>query len=275
MARAAIIASVRGAGPLRRPAADAVGLAWYASRPARERLRAAHNHQRLDPRLDAAAARRLARRSYREYVRMIANSIWAEALSGADILQRVRVVGRENLAAAPSGGVLTLCHFGNWDIAASGALALGLPMTTVMAQIISPAFTWMVAVSRRSKGFELFTPQQAARGLVRALRHHRFVALMADVPEAGPTVTVRYCGGDVRFSAVPARLAAALGTPVIPVACWREDGHWVLQIHAALPVGRDDEDAAVMSRVAQVLEPPVRRHPEQWYPFHEVYDDGG
>ena len=272
--RALIVAGVRSLGPLRRPVAELTGALWYASRPRAERRRTASNHRRLNPALGAKAAERLARRSFHEYVAMILDSIWADALHDADIMRRVHVIGRENLEVGERRGILTISHFGNWDMAASVALAMGLQMTTVMAQIISPALTDMVMLSRHMKGLELYTPRQAARGLLRALRRGRFVALMADVPEAGPTVIVPYCGGDVRFSAVPARLALATGAAILPVACWRESDHWVLEIHPPVQVDPGDGETAVMARVAQVLEPAVRRHPEQWYPFHDVYADG-
>jgi len=130
----------------------------------------------------------------------------------------------------------------------------------------------MVELSRARKGFELFTPQQAARGLARALRRARLVALMVDVPEAGPTVTVRFCGGPVRMSAVPARLAAAARKPIIPVACWRQPPGWLMQFYPPISAaGATDEET--MARIAAVLEPEIRRHPEQWYPFHDVYAD--
>lgn len=271
LGRSAIVGATRGLGPLRGPLATTIGAAWHASRSPQERRRAARNFRRLNPALDLDAARRLARRSYRQYVEMIADSIWADALPNERILQVVHVTGREHLDTGGRGGILAISHFGNWDMAASAALALGVRMTTVMARIITPGLTRMVALSRQRKGLELFTPQQAARGLLRALRHGRFVALMVDIPEAGPTVTVPYCGGDVRFSAVPARLAAATGAPLLPVACWREGDHWMLEIQPPMETTPDDDDTAVMSRLAATLEPYVRRHPQQWYPFHEVY----
>jgi lauroyl/myristoyl acyltransferase len=48
----------------------------------------------------------------------------------------------------------------------------------------------------------------------------------------------------------------------------------VLEIHPPVTVDPEEGEAVLMTRVAQVLEPAVRRHPEQWYPFHDVYVDG-
>ena len=268
----AISGSVRALGPLRRPLAAAVALTWYAKQPAQVRRRAADNHRRLTPTLNAAQAQARARASYFEYVVMILDGIRVEPLSDGELRDVVDVEGAENVAGGT--GIMVTSHFGNWDIGMSTAHALGLPMTTVMAAIGSPTITSLVELSRHRKDFELFGPEQAARGLLRALRRGRWLGLMLDVPEAGPTVVVPFCGGMVNVSAVPARLAAATGIPIVPAACWREAARWRVRIHPPLLVARHDDEATVMAAVARTLEPEIRRHPEQWYPFHEVYKDG-
>jgi len=258
-------------GPLRSPAAAVVGAGWYARLSSEERVRAAANHHRLQPDLDHAAAAALARHSYQEYVRMIMDSMWAEPLPSSEVLKFFRVRGAEHLNVGDRGSMVVLPHFGNWDVAASASLGLGLHLSTVMAPVVSRGVTEMVTLSRQRKGLEIFTVRQAARGLFRALRRGRTVALMLDVPEAGPTVVVPFCGGAVRCSAVPARLAAATGAPILPVTCWRDGRGWALDIHP--PVDLDGDDAAVIGRVAAQVEPAIRAHPEQWYPFHHVYAD--
>lgn len=202
---------------------------------------------------------------------MIADSMWVEPLTSQETLAMFRVQGAEHLNVGDRPKMVVLPHFGNWDMAASASLGLGLHLSTVMAPVVSPGITEMVALSRQRKGLEIFTVRQAARGLFRALRRGRTVALMLDVPEAGPTVVVPFCGGPVRCSAVPARLAAATGAAILPVTCRREHSGWALEIHAA--VALDGDDAAVMGRVASQVEPAIRAHPEQWYPFHHVYAD--
>ncbi|MBV8529577.1 MAG: lysophospholipid acyltransferase family protein, partial [Candidatus Dormibacteraeota bacterium] len=210
----AIIGSVRALGPLRRPLAGLAGLAWYAGQPATVRHRAADNHRRLEPGLSAAQAQGRARASYFQYLAMILDGVRVERLSDAQLREAVDIEGAENVAGG--NGIMVTSHFGNWDIGMSTAHALGLPMTTVMAAIGSTTVTSLVELSRHRKDFELFTPRQAARGLLRALRRGRWVGLMLDVPEAGPTVVVPFCGGMVRVSSVPARLAAATSIPIVP-----------------------------------------------------------
>jgi phosphatidylinositol dimannoside acyltransferase len=271
VALAALTRVTRAIGPLRSPVAAVVGARWYARLTPAERVRAAANHHRLQPRLGYKDAAALARHSYQEYVRMIADSMWAEPLTSAETLALFQVQGAEHLDVGDRAAMVVLPHFGNWDIAASASLGLGLHLSTVMAPVVSPGITEMVALSRQRKGLEIFTVRQAARGLFRALRRGRTVALMLDVPEAGPTVVVPFCGGPVRCSAVPARLAAATGAAILPVTCRREGRGWALEIHPA--VSLEGGDAAVMARVAAQVEPAIRARPEQWYPFHHVYAD--
>jgi KDO2-lipid IV(A) lauroyltransferase len=270
VALAAVSRTIALLGPFRRDLSDLIGMAWYASRSPADRRRTAANHRRANPVLSEHDARALARRSHRAYAGMIIDSVWAEPLTPEQVAGRVFVRGRERLQG---GAVVAIAHFGNWDMAASGASALGLPVTTVMGAVVSPFWTRLVAWSRERKGIELYTPERAARGLVRALRRGRMVGLMADVPEAGPTVTVPYCGGMVRFSAVPARLARSTGGPLLPMVCWRAGSGWVVDVGVPVAVTGDDDDATLMARVAAALEPHVLRRPEQWYPFHDVYED--
>ena len=234
------------------------------------------NHRRLSPGIDEREVRRRGRRSYREYGRTIADFLWAIDLDAATVARRSRVDGLSHvraLQAEGKGAILTLSHFGNWDMAANIALSIGVPLTTVMAPFGPPPITELVVWARESNMLEVFTADGAARGLIRAVRRGRFVCLLCDIPGAGPTVTVDYCGGPVVFSAAPSWLARVTGAPLLPADCRREAGGYTAHIHTPITAGRDEDDTAVMQRVASALEGAVRRHPEQWYPFGEVYTD--
>jgi KDO2-lipid IV(A) lauroyltransferase len=268
----------RALGPLRYPVADGIAMCVYAADPGR-RHRAARNHRRLDPHIDEREARRRARRSFREYGRTTADFIWANGMDDATIRRHSVVHGMEHIRAARDagrGGVITLSHFGNWDMAANAAIALDTPLTTVMAPLGPDAFTDLVLWARQRNQLEVHTPRNAARSLLRALRANRCVGILCDIPGAGPTVDVDYCGGPVPFSSVPAWLALRTGAPLLPADCTRhQDGRYEIVIHPPVPVGEGDDEQAVMQRVARVLEPAVLARPEQWYPFGAVYSDAG
>jgi KDO2-lipid IV(A) lauroyltransferase len=177
---------------------------------------------------------------------------------------------------AGRGGVITLSHYGNWDMAANAAIAMGTPLTTVMAPLGPEGFTDLVLWARQRNQLEVYTPRNAARGLLRALQRNRCVGILCDIPGAGPTVEVDYCGGPVPFSAVPAWLAKRTGAPLMPADCTRRrHGRYEIVIHPPVPVEPGDSETAVMQRLARVLERAVLDRPAQWYPFGPVYADAG
>lgn len=272
----AAVGLARGLGPLRYPVADGIAMAVYALDRERRR-RTAHNHRRLAPGIDEREARRRARRSFREYGRTTADFIWANGMSDAGIRRHSVVHGMEHVRAAREagrGGVITMSHYGNWDMGATAAVALDTPVTTVMAPLGPKSFTDLVVWARQRNQLEVYTPHNALRGLLRALQANRIVGLLCDIPGAGPTVDVEYCGGPVPFSAVPAWLARRTGAPLLPAECTRfEHGLHEIVIHPPVAIAGGDDERAVMQRVATVLEQAVLRRPAQWYPFGPVYSD--
>jgi lauroyl/myristoyl acyltransferase len=266
----------RGLGRGRYRVADAVGMGVYLAQPDR-RHRAAANHLRRDPRIDGREARRRARASFREYARTCVDFFWASGLDAEETLANATVSGLEHLREAQrkgTGAVITTTHFGNWDMGATVSAAIGIPLTTVMGRIGPDWSTSAARWLRRRQRLEVFSPDEAARGLMRALRQGRFVALLCDIPAAGPTVVVDYCGGPAVFSAVPARLAAKTGAPLIPVECRREAAGYRVIVHEPVDSRPDVPEQVVTQDVARVFEKAVDEAPVQWYPFAEVWVDG-
>lgn len=267
--------ALRALGPLRYPLADVSGSIAYAGRPAARR-RTAANHRRRAPSISEREARRLALASYREYMRTAFDFLWVNAVPRHDLLRSGSFRGLDTVRdalAGEHGCVLALTHFGSWDMAGALAVALDVPITSVMAPVGSRRVTDLVVWARERMGFEIFTAENALRGLLRALRRGRCVALLCDVVFAGPTVEVTYCGGPVRFSAVPAWLAIRTGAPLIPVDCFRARGAYHAEVHEPLLPAEGETEQQLMQRVAIVLERAVARRPEQWYPFGGVFTD--
>ncbi len=267
---------LRAIGKRRYAIADAAGAVTYALQPPRKRRLCAHLHSRAAGGLTEVEARRRARASYRNYARMIIDTIWIHAIGLDEMFEHGQIEGVENLhntRDAGRGGILALAHFGSWDIAASMALAAGHPVTTVMAPVGTPSITALVAWSRKAKQMELYAPAAAARGLLRALRQGRWVAILVDIPEGGPTTEVEFCRGPVEFSTGPAFLARLSGAPLVPISCWRTPSGYQVHVREPFHPGPDDDEHSLTQKLAAILEPDVHRLPEQWYPFNPIYTD--
>lgn len=267
--------ALRALGSNRYALADLIGTCLYW-RSARARRRCAANHRRLDPSLDQRSARRRALGSFRNYARTSVDFVWQYGVSSHEMDRHFRAYGLEHAWKAldtTGGGAFALAHFGSWDVAAGCALASGLRVTTVMAPVGSDLVTSIAAWARRQQDLEVLPSSNAARGLIRAVRRGRFAAILSDIPERGETVAVDFCGGSVAFSTAAAWLGRVAHVPVMPVECWRIGGLYRLVVHEPVLVEPGDSDAVVMQRVATVLERAIRRAPEWWYPFGDVYLD--
>lgn len=261
--------------------ADGLGLAIYARASPARRQRCADNHHRLDPSITPEEARRRARGSYREFMRLSFDFMWEYAVSSQRMRRHYTVRGLEHVWRAMSegkGGIFVLAHYGSWDVAAACALSMDVPLTTVMTKVgNSELATRIAAWARRHQDMEvLIAGRGAARDLISAVRRRRFDAILADIPEHGGRVLVEFCGGPVNFSSGPAWISRTTGAPILCVDCFRNrDGRYRMVIHPPDFVRPGDTDRDVMQRVARTLEEQIRRLPTQWYPFGRVYEDTG
>ncbi len=262
----------RALGPVRFLVPDAAAAITCLTRPDQVAACAAR-HRRADPSLGLGASRARARASYREYYRTCVDLVWASGMSTEAVRRRSGGRGHENWRRAQrehGAGIFCLAHHGNWDMAASIALAEGLALTTVMREF-TPAFVNRIIVwTRERRGLEVFTPGRAARGLLHALRGGRFLALLVDIPEGGSTMEVHFRGGPVLFSTGPAELSRHTGCPLLPVACFRQDGRYRIVIDEPVPPG---SVAEMTQRLADRLDALMAGTPEQWYPFNPVWTD--
>jgi lauroyl/myristoyl acyltransferase len=264
---------LRALGSGRYVIGDVIGTCIYAGSPA-SRRRCAANHRVLDPTLDEPAARRRALASFRNYARTSVDFVWQYGVPAYAMHRHFRAYGLEHAHAAieeHGGGVFALAHFGSWDVAASCGYASGLRVTAVMAPVGPDLVTRIAAWARRKTDLEVLVSSNAARGLIRAVRHGRFAAILSDSPDRGDTVVVDFCGGKVEFSTAAAWLGRVAKVPVLPVDCWRYKGKYRLVVHPPVVIDPGDSDADVTQRIATGLEAAIRSHPEWWYPFGEIY----
>jgi len=130
-------------------------------------------------------------------------------------------------------------------------------------------------------GVTLLPPDKAVRRLLRALKHREMIAVVIDtgVHENGG-VPVKFCGHDTLFPAGPAWLARLSGAPLVFGTGIRLSGNrYVLEVsEPVLPERTKDaaRDLQVMTqKVVDIFEKYVRRYPDQWYIFRDMWPRNG
>lgn len=261
------------------------GTVWYYGWP-RGRRSMYRNYARVLGDASPADIRRMAKRSLINYCRYLADFVRFPSLSRDQIVELV--TGRESFAALDStlargkGAIIVCTHFGNWDIGAGAASARGYPVTVVAETFSDPRLDRMVLDSRERLGMNVIKMEKAGPSMLRVLKQNGLLALLIDRPVPGQGVRVKFFGEDVEVPAGPARLALRSGAAVVPTAFRRVSPSGIaVETLTDFSVdwqvtGDEDED---VRRITQAImashEGFIRRYPEQWYMFRELWPRDG
>jgi KDO2-lipid IV(A) lauroyltransferase len=187
--------------------------------------------------------------------------------------------GEEQLQRAASTGrgvILATAHLGSWEMA---AMFLARRSHRVTLVSIPEEIGWLGRLRSRIRTAQhhdeilLGGSPMAAIELMNRLRAGEFVGVQLDRATDGTSASVPFCGHLLRMPRGPARLAHATGASILPVfALSREDGRYDLVIEEPIdPTGLDE--AAILARLAALLERYVRNYPEQWLMMQDPWDD--
>jgi lauroyl/myristoyl acyltransferase len=270
-------------GRVRYGAARLAGEVGFAIQP-RLRRQAIENYAAvLGLPESAPEARRVAREAVVGYTKLMADFLLLPRLRSADILERVRVRGLENIRTvleAGHGAIAVTPHFGNWDMAAAAAVASGLTVTAVTDRFGDGQMNEKVVASRQRFGMKVVpVGVSAGKAVLTALRRNEVVALVCDLPKEGRNILVDLAGQSALVPAGPALLSLRAGAPVVPIVCRRmPDNRYDLEIQAPVeftPSGDSERDVprlaqAIMDRFDALL----RSTPEQWYLFSPMWTRG-
>jgi KDO2-lipid IV(A) lauroyltransferase len=187
--------------------------------------------------------------------------------------------GREHLVAAAAehrGVILVTAHLGSWEMAARFMADEARSLTLVSApEEIGYLGDLRSAIRSGQRHDELLLGRDPMAGLelLQRLRSGGMVGMQLDRAVGSSYTSVPFCGGRIRMPRGPARLAHASEALLVPVyATLAEGGGYDLVIEPPIdPRGLDE--AALMDRLARLLERVVRSHPEQWLMMQDPWDD--
>jgi phosphatidylinositol dimannoside acyltransferase len=183
---------------------------------------------------------------------------------------------REAIAAG-KGLILVTAHFGRFERMTHYVAGLGVTLTLPVERLHPPALFDLVSRLRTRRGFTLVPADLGLRPPLRGLQRGHVVALFADWDSTGHGVEVPFFGRPARLPAGPALLAVRTGAPLF-VAFGVDDPRAGLVravVEPPLPVRRGGDLEAdtrhATELLASALERGIRRFPDQWVMFHDVW----
>jgi lauroyl/myristoyl acyltransferase len=257
------------------PISDVFYLLWNSKR---EIARRNHAHILGRPQ-DDELVRHMAHRTFRHFGRYIVELLAVQGWSLDSMRDRIDVEGVENFEAAErlgKGVIFASAHMGAVEVASALALVRDFKITAVADRLPRMLMEWLVAC-RSKMGVEILPAEGAGMALVRRLRRREMVAMVVDLgADVADSLPVRFFGREARFPAGPARLARLSGAPIVfGWAARKPAGRYVAYVsepilsHPSLDAGEDTR--RITERIVAEFEAAVRRHPEQWYVFRDMW----
>ncbi|MCD4790669.1 MAG: lysophospholipid acyltransferase family protein [Bacteroidales bacterium] len=198
--------------------------------------------------------------------------------SKEDILQKVRIKGKENLLntiKSPKGLIMISAHIGNWEM---GHLFVSIYIQKLLLVVVQnqPVFIELIIHKlRTSTGNTIISKKGAMIKLVRTLRKGKMIGLLIDQGTSRREgVDVTFFGHKTNATYAASLLAARYDCPVLPVYCIREsDAKLTVVVEPPLKLHKTDDMRSDLQTNTQIMtdsvEKIIRLYPEQWLWFHK------
>ena len=241
-------------------------------------LRRATDNMRqvLGPQADPRDARRMTRLAFANYARYMVDLVRLPHLKSRELVDNIRVEGWEHVDAAyrlGKGVVFATGHIGSWDMAGAVFAAHGRPVSALVETLKPARWNERVQRTRLAAGVKAIPIENGLREMLTALRKQEALAVLVDRPLVSDGVSVTFFGRSTRVPGGAATLALRTGSPVVPAALVRDPRGNGYLAHIGPPiVGENGDDASmVMQRIMSWLEGIIRRYPDQWFMFRQMW----
>ncbi len=177
--------------------------------------------------------------------------------------------------------IVITAHYGNWELAAtSWAHHFGNPMVSIMRPFDNPKIGEYILSSRESDVHESIPKSGGIRGVLKALKQGKTVAILADQHASSVEgVEATFFGHPCRAHSSPALLHLKTGIPLVPMLTRRKDDklNFEFVIGPAIqytPTGDKEKDIQAITQLYTTgLEKLIAEEPTQWMWTHRRWLD--
>jgi KDO2-lipid IV(A) lauroyltransferase len=171
------------------------------------------------------------------------------------------------------GLIVTVSHFGNWELMGLAAAKEGFPLHAVARPVKNPYVYAYIKRLRRLAGFHSIEKAGAARSVIKLLKHNQMVAILIDQHERQGGIWVDFFGRKASTTSLPALLALKYDVPVIPTFFYRgKPDFFVLSFGEPFPlIGTGNYESDLLANTQQYvrhIESEIRKRPGDWLWMH-------
>ena len=217
--------------------------------------------------------RKIAKNAYRNIGRGFVEYAMFPALSKKDLEKIVEFKGFEHLDKAlqnKNGSVLVTGHFGSWELMGAAISRRGYPIDFLVGEQRNILVDNMMNDYRQLMGIRIIKKGVATRGVIKALRNNRFVAMLSDQDAGTDGTLIDFFGYPASTPKGPAAFALKTGAPIIMGFIIRENNKRqkvILEepIYIKKSKNKDEDIKNLTQAYTSRLEEYVSKYPDHWF----------
>ena len=187
------------------------------------------NLKRAFPDLPPAHRRKMARGAYFNLAIVGMEMLRARHLDRDEVIELVHLEPESEalcheLMKEGRGVVFVSGHYGNWELMAARAAAVGYPSAVIVQEQRNPLFDRDLAETRSRIGFNLVGRGAAVRGVLKVLREGGAAMILADQDAGREGLFVDFFGVPASTYRGPAQFCVHSGAPLVGGWIHRETG---------------------------------------------------
>lgn len=227
----------------------------------------------------------LARRSYANLGRSLVEILLMQKAGEEYYERHISFTGVEHVESAlkDGKGVLAVTgHFGSWEVMAAAWCRKGYPLDLLVGHQKNKKVDAKFNELRANQGLGLIPLDQALRGVLRALKNNRIVALLGDQDaRRGAGVQVEFFGQPTSVHQGAALFSIKSGARLICPFILRKgrglDHEVFIEPHIEFEAeGKRDEDIKTLTQLhTERLEAWIRKYPDHWFWGHKRWKSTG
>jgi KDO2-lipid IV(A) lauroyltransferase len=224
----------------------------------------------------AGELKRIAKRSYRNIGKSFVEYALFPRLARKKLSEIVEFKHAEHFDQALKEGrgvVLLTGHFGSWELMAAAVSRMGYPVDLLVGEQHNQLVDKLMNKYRRMMGAGIIKAGTSARGVIRALKQNRLVAMLSDQDAGKDGVLINFFGYPASTPKGPAAFSLKTQAPIIIGFIIRGDRKKQKVILSKLDPLQDGDDKEenikrITQRYTSILECYVRKYPDHWYWIH-------
>jgi len=237
------------------------------------------------PEKAAVELKPIARRSYENFGMMMLEYLRLPKLSPGELLQRISFTmpreqnPYEQALALGKGAICMTGHFGNWEYMGALVALMQYPMVYLYQEQNNPYVAALIRDIRAKMNMASIPRGAALRGILKALREKKFVAILADQDAGSNGLFVDFLGRPASTGRGPAAFVLKTAAPIVFCVAIRQPGGYHRVEAELLTFDFSENDATADSADEEklrqitvawtkVLEKYIRQYPDHWFWMH-------